>query len=686
LNKKITVPVAKKVPKKLVIHDDERIDNYFWLNERDNKEVIGYLKEENDYTKKVMRHTKKFQKDLFQEMKSRIKEDDKSVPYKLNGYWYITKYKKGNDYPIYSRKKGSLKAKEELLFDCNEMAKGYSYFKLGGISISPDNTLACFSVDTVSRRQYALKIKNLVTGRIYDEEILNTTGISTWANDNKTLFYSRKDEVTLRSDKIYKHHFGEDGKDDTLVYHEKDDTFNTFVYKSKSRKFLVIGSTSTLTSEYRILSSDDPDGEFRLFHPRERKLEYSISNYNGFFYILTNKDGATNFKLMKTPEDKTSIDNWVDVLPHRKEVLVEDIEIFKDYLVLSERKNGLTQIRILGWDKKEDYYIPFQSETYTAHIGNNPEFDSDTLRFNYNSLTTPSSVIDFNLKSRTKIVKKEQKVLDKNFKKENYHSIRIWARARDGKNIPVSLVYKKTTKLDGNSPLLLYAYGSYGSTVDPYFSSIRLSLLNRGFIFAIAHVRGGEYLGREWYEDGKLNFKKNTFNDFIDCSQYLIKEKYTSSKHLYASGGSAGGLLMGVILNEASHLYNGIIAAVPFVDVVTTMLDESIPLTTGEYDEWGNPNNKEDYFYIKSYSPYDNVKKQNYTNLLVTTGLHDSQVQYWEPAKWVAKLRELKTDSNKLIFYIDMNTGHGGASGRFESLKEVALEYAFLLDLEGINV
>ncbi len=685
MNKNLIVPKAKKIPKKLVIHGDERIDNYFWLNERDNKEVIDYLKAENNYTNGIMKHTKKFQEDLFVEMKSRIKEDDSSVPYKLNGYWYITKYKKGNDYPIYTRKKGSLNAKEELLFDCNEMAKGHSYFKLGGISISPDNALACFSVDTVSRRQYTLKFKNLTTGEIYSEEIKNTTGTSTWANDNRTLFYSRKDEITLRSDRIYKHHFGEDDKDDTLVYHEKDDTFNTFVYKTKSRKYLVIGSTSTLTSEYRILSSDDPDGEFKLFNPRERKLEYSITHYNDHFYILTNKDDATNFKIMKTPQGRTSLENWIDVIPHRNEVLIEDIEIFHDFMVLSERKNGLSKIRVLSWDKEEDFYIPFKSETYTAHIGNNPEFDSSILRYNYNSLTTPSSVIDFNFKSKTKKVMKEHEVLDKNFKKENYHSDRIWATSRDGVKIPISLVYKNNIKLDGNNPLLLYAYGSYGSTVDPYFSSIRLSLLNRGFIFAIAHVRGGEYLGREWYEKGKLVYKKNTFNDFIDCSQFLIDEKFTSNNHLYASGGSAGGLLMGVVLNEASDLFNGIIAAVPFVDVVTTMLDESIPLTTGEYDEWGNPNTEDDYNYIKSYSPYDNVKKQNYTNLLVTTGLHDSQVQYWEPAKWVAKLRDHKTDSNKLIFYIDMNTGHGGASGRFESLKEVALEYVFLLDLEGIS-
>ena len=685
MKKSIKPPLAKKIPKKLIIHDDERVDNYFWLNDRENSKVIDYLNSENEFTKSEMKHTEKFQDLLYVEMKSRIKEDDESVPYKFNGYWYITKYIKGKDYPIYTRKKGSLEAEEELLFDCNEMAKNFAYFKLGGISISPDNTLASFSVDTVSRRQYTIQIKNLVTGEIYKDKILNTTGSSTWANDNQTLFYTRKDDITLRSDKIYKHHFGDDSKEDTLVYQEEDDTFNTYVYKSKSRQYLIIGSSSTLTTEYRILKADDPDGDFKIFQPRERNLEYSISHYNGCFYILTNKDDATNFKLMKTSENKTEKEFWVDVIPHRKDVLIEDLEIFKDYLVLGERENGLNRIRIMSWDNKEDYYLPFDNETYTAHAGNNPDFNSDVLRYNYNSLTTPSSVIDYNFKTKNSVVKKEQQVLDKTFNKENYHSKRIWATARDGSKIPISLVYKNGLKRDGNNPLLLYAYGSYGSTVDPYFSSIRLSLLNRGFIFAIAHVRGGEYLGREWYNSGKLFNKKNTFNDFIDCSKFLIKENYTTRNHLYASGGSAGGLLMGVVLNEASHLYNGVIAAVPFVDVVTTMLDDSIPLTTGEYDEWGNPNKKEYYDYIKSYSPYDNVKEQEYANLLVTTGLHDSQVQYWEPAKWVSKLRMHKKNDNKLIFHIDMDTGHGGASGRFESLKEVALEYAFLLDLEGIS-
>ncbi|MDX1277536.1 S9 family peptidase [Oceanihabitans sediminis] len=679
-------PIAKKIPQKLEAHEDVRIDNYFWLNNRNDQNVLDYLYAENDYTKSVLAHTEPLQKELFKEMKARIKEDDSSVPYKLNGYWYITKFEKGKDYPIYTRKKESLDAPEELLFDCNEMAKGFNYFKLGGISISPDNTLAAFSTDTVSRRQYTIQIKNLITGEIYPEEIKNATGGITWANDNKTLFYSRKDEVTLRAFKIFKHKLHTSVEEDKEVFHEEDETFNTFIYKTKSRKYLIIGSSSTLTTEYRILHADNPDGEFKIFQKRQRELDYAIAHYKDNFFIISNKDNAVNFKLQKTNENQTEKEYWEDVLPHREDVLLEDIEIFKDYLVVSERQNGLNKIRIINWNGTEDYYLPFDSETYTAYTGNNPDFNSDVLRYSFNSLTTPSSVIDYNFKTKTKEVKKEQEVLDKNFDKENYTSKRIWATARDGVKIPISLVHKKGLKLDGTNPLLQYAYGSYGSTIDPYFSTIRLSLLDRGFIFAIAHIRGGEYLGRDWYEKGKLKHKKNTFYDFIDCSKFLIEENYTSKEHLYASGGSAGGLLMGVIANLNPELYKGIIAAVPFVDVVTTMLDDTIPLTTGEYDEWGNPNDKEYYDYMLSYSPYDNVVAQNYPNILVTTGLHDSQVQYWEPAKWVAKLRELKTDTNKLLLHIDMESGHGGASGRFESLKEVALEYAFLLDLEGIKL
>lgn len=676
-------PKAKKIAKNLTMHGDVRVDNYYWLNDRENPEVLDYLNAENAYTKEVMQHTEAFQKDLFEEMKARIKEDDASVPYKLNGYWYITRYEKGEDYPVYLRKKESLDAPEEILFNCNEMAKGLTYFNLGSMSVSPDNSLVSFSIDTVGRRQYSIQIKNLVTGDIYPDKIVNATGSSTWANDNKTLFYSMKDEVTLRSHKIFKHKLHTDFKDDIEVYYEADETFNTFVYKSKSKKYLIIGSSSTLSSEYRILNADTPDAEFKMFQERKRDFEYNIAHYNDSFYIISNCDGATNFKLLKTSEHQTEKKYWKDVIPHRKDVLLEDIEIFKDYLVVNERENGLNKMRIISWDGSEDYFLPFESETYTAYLGSNPDFDSPVLRYSYTSLTEPSSVIDYNFKSKQSEIKKEQEVLGNKFNKKNYISERIWATARDGVKIPMSIVYKKGTKLDGTSPLLQYAYGSYGSTIDPSFSSVRLSLLDRGFIYAIAHIRGGEYLGRDWYENGKLLTKLNTFYDFIDCSKHLIAQKYTSSKHLYASGGSAGGLLMGAIINMNPELYNGVLAAVPFVDVVTTMLDDTIPLTTGEYDEWGNPNELEYYNYMKSYSPYDNVVAKKYPNMLVTTGLHDSQVQYWEPAKWVAKLRDLKTDQNKLLLFTDMDAGHGGASGRFESLKEVALEYAFLLDLEG---
>lgn len=678
-------PVAIKKPKILTIHNDVRIDNYYWLNQRENKEVIDYLNAENAYTKKVMQHTESFQKILFEEMKSRIKEEDTTVPYKLNGYWYMTRYEKGKDYPVYVRKKGSLEAQEELLFNCNDMAKEHAYFKLGGIAISPDNKLAAFSTDVVSRRQYTIQIKNLETGEILEDNIKNTTGSVTWANDNKTLFYTTKDEVTLRSHKIFKHKLGSKVEEDIEVYHEADDTFNTFVYKSKSRQYIIIGSSSTLSTEYRFLNANDPDGSFKVFQERQKNLEYSIAHYNGCFYIMANANGATNFKLMKTDESNTSINHWKEVITHRNDVLLEDIEIFKNYLVVNERENGLNKLRIISWDGTEDYYLPFESETYTIYIGNNPDFDSEFLRYSFNSLTTPSSVIDYNFRTKQSEIKKEQEVLGGKFNKNNYESKRIWATARDGEQVPISLVYKKGIKLDGSNPLLQYAYGSYGSTIDPSFSSIRLSLLDRGFIYAIAHIRGGEYLGRSWYENGKLLTKKNTFLDFIDCSKYLIQKKYTSKHHLYAYGGSAGGLLMGAVINLNPELYKGVLAAVPFVDVVTTMLDDSIPLTTGEYDEWGDPNKKEYYHYMKSYSPYDNIEAKGYPNMLVTTGLHDSQVQYWEPAKWVAKLRELKTDSNILLLHTDMDSGHGGASGRFESLKEVALEYAFLLDLEGIH-
>lgn len=685
MSDKLQPPVAKIVPKTLEKHGDKRIDNYYWLNERENPEVIDYLNKENEYYQKSTAHTKQFQDDLFLEMKGRIKEDDSSVPYFYNGYYYITRYETGKDYPIYARKKGSLDAKEEILFDCNEMAKGHSYFNLGGLNISEDNKWAAFGVDLVSRRQYTIQIKNLETGEILPVKLENTTGGSTWAGDNKTLFYTRKDSQTLRSDKIYKHTLGTEAAADVMVFHEKDDTFGTFVYKEKSKKYLVIGSSSTLTSEYQILDAKNPNGEFKIFQKRTRGLEYSISHYGDSFYIVTNKDKATNFKLMKTPETATAAENWKDLIGHRKDVLLEGIEIFKDYLVVEERSNGLNKIQIRPWNGKGEYYLPFESETYTAYTTTNVDFDTEILRYGYQSMATPSSVIDFNMRTQEKKVLKEQEVLGGKFDKNNYIEERVWATAADGTKVPISMVYRKGIKKDGKNPLLLYAYGSYGATMDPYFSSTRLSLLDRGFIYAIAHIRGGEDLGREWYENGKLLKKINTFTDFIDCSKFVIAEKYTSPEHLYAEGGSAGGLLMGAIVNMNPELYNGVIAQVPFVDVITTMLDDTIPLTTGEYDEWGNPNDKVYYDYMLSYSPYDQVKKQAYPNMYVSTGLHDSQVQYWEPAKWVAKLRVMKTNDKQLFLDTNMDAGHGGASGRFEALKELAKEFAFLLDLEKIK-
>lgn len=683
--KEIQPPIAKIIPHELEKHGHIRVDNYYWLNDRENPEVIDYLNKENEYYQESTAHTKQLQKDLFEEMKARIKEDDESVPYLYNGYYYITKFEKGKDYPIYARKKGSLDAKEEIMFDCNEMAKGHTYFNLNGISISDDNKWVSFGIDTVSRRQYTIQIKNLETNEILPLRIENTIGGATWASDNTTIFYSRKDEVTLRPDRIFKHKLGSNPNDDVVVYFEKDDTFNVSIYKSKSKKYLIISSESTLTSEFQILLSSKPDEKFKIFQKRTRELEYSVSHFEDSFYILTNKDDATNFKVMKTPEDKTSKDYWVDLIPHREDVLIEGIDIFKDYLVVSERSDGLNKIRIMPWSGKDAYYLPFEIETYTAYTTTNIDFDTEILRYGYQSMAVPSSLIDFNMRTKEKTILKEQEVLGGKFDKNNYVEERIWATVTDGTKVPMSIVYKKGIQVNGTNPFLLYAYGSYGMTMEPYFSTTRLSLLDRGFIYAIAHVRGGEDMGRQWYEDGKLLKKKNTFTDFIDCSKHVIKEKYTSEKHLYAEGGSAGGLLMGAIVNMNPELFNGIIAQVPFVDVVTTMLDDTIPLTTGEYDEWGNPNKKKYYNYMLSYSPYDNVEKKDYPNMYISTGLHDSQVQYWEPAKWTAKLRVNKTDKNQLFLDTNMDAGHGGASGRFEALKEVAKEFSFLLDLEKIE-
>ena len=679
-----TPPQAEKIDTILEIHGDKRLDPYYWMNNRENPKVIGHLESENAYYDEMSSEIKDLQDNLFEEIKSRIKEDDESVPYKFNGYWYITKYETGKDYPIYSRKKESLEADEEILFDVNALAEGHSYYNLSGRNISPDNKMVAFSTDTMGRRIYTLQFKNLETDEISPVKIENVTGNCTWANDNKTVFYSRQHPETLRSYQIYKHVLGSIPKDDVLVYEETDETFNTYVYKSKSQEFIIIVSGSTTSDDYKILNANTPDANFKTFTPRRKNLEFSIAHFEDSFYILTNKDDATNFKLMKCPVDKTSEAKWEEVIPHRENVLLEGIDIFKDYLVSTERHNGLSKIHVMSWDQQNDYFIPFDSETYTVGTSVNLDFDTDKLRFTYASLNVPSSVISYDMSQKQLKILKQQTVQDPNFNQDNYETKRLFALAEDGTSIPVSLIYKKGLKRDGQNPLLQYGYGSYGATMDPSFSYSRISLLDRGFVFAIAHIRGSEYLGRNWYEDGKMLQKKNTFTDFIAVSKFLIKEEYTSPEHLYAMGGSAGGLLMGAVANMAPELYNGIVAQVPFVDVVTTMLDESIPLTTGEYDEWGNPNNKKYYEYIKSYSPYDNVQKQDYPNMFVTTGLHDSQVQYWEPAKWVAKLRDYKTDDNKLWFHTNMEAGHSGASGRFESLKETARDYAFLLYLENI--
>lgn len=680
-NTNVSAPVAKIIPHEMTIHGHTRVDNYYWLNQREDSAVIQYLTDENDYTNSVLKHTEKFQEKLYEEMLGRIKQDDNSVPYFKNQYWYYTRYEEGKEYPIYCRKYQSLDADEQIMLDVNKLADGYAYYAASGLNVSDDNKLLSFGEDTVSRRKYNIRFLNLETGEFLTDEIGNTTGRAVWAADNKTVFFSTKDE-SLRSNKIIKYRLGDNNKT-TEVFTEDDPTFSTFVYRTKTDKFLVIGSSSTVSNEYRILEANNPDGEFRLFQKRERDLEYSITHFENKFYVLTNMD-AKNFRLMETPDNKTDKKFWKEVIAHRDKVMLLGVELFDNYMAVEEKENGLTQIRIITNKTKEEHYLDFGEETYTAGIGYNPDFATNNLRYSYSSLTTPFSTIDYNMETREKDVKKQDEVLG-DFKSENYEAKRLWATAKDGTKIPISIVYKKDINPKGDNPLLIYGYGSYGYSMDDYFSSTRLTLLDRGFIYAIAHIRGGQEMGRQWYEDGKMFNKKNTFTDFNACSEYLISENYTSPKHLFAMGGSAGGLLMGAIINMQPELYKGVIAAVPFVDVVTTMLDESIPLTTGEFDEWGNPKNKDSYDYMLSYSPYDQVEAKAYPNLLVTTGLHDSQVQYWEPAKWVAKLRAMKTDDNLLLLKTNMDFGHGGASGRFERLKEIALEDAFIFDLIGIK-
>ena len=680
----MNAPKAKKIDQLLEIHNDKRNDPYFWMNERENPEVIQYLEDENAYTNFVMKETEDFQNDLYEEMKARYKKDDESLPYFFNGYWYIVRYEAGKEYPIFARKFQALENEEEILLDVNILAEGEAFFETGSMSVSVNNDIMAYSTDNVGRRIYKIYFKNLKTGEIYPDIIENATGKAVWANDNEHVFYIRKDE-SLRAFQIYRHKLGTNSTEDVLIFHEEDETFDVGIFKTKSLEYIFIATSSTNEDEMRFIPSNDVFADWKIIQERTEDLEYSVEHYQDDFYIVTNADDATNFKIVKTKVENPSIENWEDFIPHRENVLLEGFEIFNEYFVLEERETGLLQIKIIESKTGDSHYLPFSDPTYTAYIGTNMEFDTEKLRFGYTSLTKPASTFEYDMKEKTTKLLKEQEVLGGKFNKENYISERIWATARDGKRVPISLVYHKDTEKSKNTPLLLYGYGSYGHTVDASFSSTRLSLLDRGYTFAIAHIRGGEYLGREWYEDGKMLQKKNTFFDFIDAAKHLISENYTSPKHLYAMGGSAGGLLVGAVMNYNPELFNGIVAQVPFVDVVSTMLDDTIPLTTGEYDEWGNPNEKEYYDYMKSYSPYDNIEAKDYPNLLITTGFHDSQVQYWEPAKWTAKLRELKTDDNILIFKTDMSSGHGGASGRFESLKDIALEYAFLFKVEGLK-
>ncbi len=676
-------PRVPQIPKRLERHGHIRIDNYYWLKERENPEVVKYLEAENDYAKAVMAHRENFEASMFEEIKGRIKQTDLSVPYKLDDYYYYTRFEEGCEYPLFCRKKGSLERDEYLMLDVNVLAEGHEFFAVGGCVVSYGQDILAYAVDTQGRRIYTIHFKNLMTGETLADVISGVTGNMAWANDNQTIFYAKQDPNTLRSYQVMRHILGNNVSQEQLVYEEQDETFSTYVMKSKSKQYVFIASHQTVSSEYRYLEANNPCGDFRIIAPRERDHEYDVDHVEESFYIRTN-DKAKNFRLAMTPVANSGKDHWQEVIPHRDEVLLESFELFKDHLVVEERKKGLVHLRIIPWEGEGAHDLDFGEPVYLVSLGDNPELDTTMLRFEYTSMTTPHSVFDYNLVNREKTLLKQEEVLG-GFESSLYQTERVWAKAEDGVEVPISIVYRKDFKRPGQNPLLLYGYGSYGASMDAAFSSPRLSLLDRGFVFAIAHVRGGEELGRTWYEEGKLFKKQNTFSDFIACGEHLIRNGYGNPDMLFAMGGSAGGLLMGAVMNMRPDVFKGVIAQVPFVDVITTMLDPSIPLTTGEYDEWGNPNIKEQYDYILSHSPYDNVEAKDYPHLLVTTGLHDSQVQFWESAKWVAKLRALKTNPTRILLKTNIDAGHGGVSGRFRKYKELAYIYTFLCDLAGID-
>ena len=683
----IKPPKAQKVDHLMSIHGHERNDQYYWLRDdtRESEQVLNYLNAENDYTKEQLSHTEDLQKKLFEEMTARLEPNVESVPVLDKGYWYLDKYTEGQDYPIHVRQKGSLEADEEILLDQNKRAEGHEYYRLADLDISPNQTLMGISEDTVSRRRYDIRIKNLQTGEFFPEVIENTSGQIVWANDNKTLFYVRKHSTTLLPYQVYRHQLGTSPEKDVLVYEELDTTFYTSIYKTRSEKFIGIVISSTMNSEFKFVSADTPTDEFVMFLKREKDHLFEVDHIGSHFYIQSDFE-APNERILKVAEAKVGTkEHWQEVLAHRDDTLIQGVELFNDYMVINERVNGLEKLRIRDYAGKLIEEVVFNDAAYNVSFGDNPDPASRIFRYDYSSMNTPSSVYDYHLGSKTSELKKQDKVIG-DFHPDQYQSERIMIAARDGKKVPVSIVYRKDKfNKDGTNPILHYAYGSYGATIDPSFSISRLSLLDRGVVFAISHIRGSKMLGRQWYEDGKKLTKMNTFTDFNDATKSLVKQGYSDPKRVYAMGGSAGGMLMGGIINMEPELYHGVIAAVPFVDVVTTMLDESIPLTTGEFDEWGNPKDKEYYNYMLSYSPYDQIKAQHYPHLLVTTGLHDSQVQYWEPAKWVAKLRDMKTDNNVLLLDTDMEVGHGGKSGRYKSYLDRAKQYAFLLDLAEIK-
>ncbi|MDV2992180.1 MAG: Dipeptidyl aminopeptidase BI [Chroococcidiopsis sp. SAG 2025] len=682
LKYKLTPPIAAKKPQSLILHNDERVDNYYWLREKENPEVIAYLEAENSYTQAMMQHTEDLQEKLYKEMLARIQETDLSVPYRKDEYYYYSRTEAGKAYPIYCRKKGSLDAAEEILLDQNLLAEGHDFFNIGVLQVSPNHQLLAYSVDTSGAERYTMYFLDLNTSQLYEQSIEDTYYSFAWGNDNRIVFYTKVDDAN-RPFQLWRHALNTPIAEDILVYEETDEAFHLSIGKTRSQAYILLELSSMITSEVHYLAANHPTGDFQLIHPRTDGMEYDIEHHSDNFYITTN-DEAINFKLMKTPVSSPTKENWETVIPHREDVFLLGVSAFSDHLAIYERQGGLPTVRVQKFATGEEYNMAFPEATYAVYEGNNPEFNTQTLRFNYTSLITPNSVFDFDMETQQQELKKETQVLG-GYDRSQYQSEWLMATAEDGVQVPISIVYKKGIQKNGENPLFLTGYGSYGYSYPAAFSSNRMSLLDRGVVFALAHIRGGSEMGRKWYENGKFLHKKNTFTDFIACAEYLISQGWTNSDRLSISGGSAGGLLMGAVVNLRPDLFKAVIADVPFVDVVTTILDTSLPLTTIEWDEWGNPNDKVYYDYIKSYSPYDNVEAKEYPDLLINAGLNDSRVQYWEPAKWTAKLRELKTDRNVLLLKTNMGAGHGGASGRYESLKETAFDYAFLLDRLGLG-